>query len=91
MAPLWLKHGPHMVLKNWFLLNPNQCAQGCSMPNFTFLGVSCSAFFLEMAKTLPFYGQNMVLTWSLKLILPESQSLYPGIFKAKFHIAWFIP
>ena len=37
------------------------------MPNFTILGVSHSPLFLEMAKIWPFYGQNMVLTWSFKL------------------------
>ena len=61
MAKPWSSHGP----SNWFFLNHNQCAQGCSMPNFTFLGVSHSPLFLEMAKIWPFYGQNMVLTWFL--------------------------
>ena len=41
------------------------------MPNFTILGVSNSALFLEMAKIWPIYGQNMVLTWFFKLDLPE--------------------
>ena len=56
-ALLWPKHGQHMVWPfmaktwsspgpwNWFFLNLNQCAQGCSMPNFTLLGVSCSPLF----------------------------------------------
>merc|ERR1712082_267714 len=30
MAKPWSSHGP----PNWFFLNNNQCAQGCSMPNF---------------------------------------------------------
>ena len=30
MAKTWSTHGP----SNWFFLNLNQCAQGCSMPNF---------------------------------------------------------
>merc|ERR1712082_429059 len=34
------------------------------MLNYTILGVSHSPLFLEMAKTWPFYGQNMVLKWS---------------------------
>ena len=68
MALLWPKHGP----SNWFFLNKNQCAQECSKPNFTNLGVSKSSLFIEMAKIWPFYGQNMVLTWSSKLVLPES-------------------
>ena len=68
VALLWPKHGP----SNWFFLKLNQCAHGFSMPNFTILDVSHSPLFLEMAKTWPFYGQNMVVTWSIKLILPES-------------------
>merc|ERR1711954_98481 len=43
--------------------------------------------FLEMAKTWPFYGQNMVLTWPYNLVLPESLALCPGMFHAKFYIA----
>ena len=38
---------------------------------------------LEMVKIWPFYGQNMVLTWSLKWFLPESQSMYQGMLLAK--------
>ena len=37
------------------------------MPNLKILGVSHSPLFLEMAKIWPFYGQNMVLTWSFIL------------------------
>merc|ERR1712082_446875 len=45
-----------------------------------------------MAKTWPthdpaLYSQNIVLAWSLKLVLPESYSMCPGMFHAKFHIA----
>ena len=68
MAKTWFSHGP----SNWVFLNHNQYAKGCSMPNFTTLGVSHRPLFLEMAKIWPFYGQNMVLTWSFKWILPES-------------------
>ena len=68
MAITCTSHGP----SNRFFLNHNQCAQECSMPNFTNLGVSHCPLFLEMAKIWPFYGQNMVLTWSVKLVLPES-------------------
>ena len=38
IAKTWSSHGPSI----WFFLNINQCAQGCSLPNFTLLGVSCS-------------------------------------------------
>merc|ERR1712081_20094 len=79
MAKTWSSHGP----SNWFFLNRNHCAQGFSMQNFTILGVSYSPLFLEMAKKWPFYCQNMVLTWSFKLVLPESQSVCPGMLHAK--------
>ena len=83
--------GQNMVL-TWsftlfFFLNHNHRAQGCSMPNFTILGVSHSPLFLEMVKIWPFYGQNMVLTWCFKLGFPYSWSMCPGMFHAKFHIA----
>ena len=52
----WSSHGP----SNWFFLNYNQCAQGCSMPNFAILGVSHGPLSLEMAKIWPFYAK----TWS---------------------------
>ena len=45
------------------------------MPIFTILVVSHSSLFLEMANILPFYGQNMVVTWSFKLVLLESSKL----------------
>ena len=35
------------------------------------------------------YGQNMVLTWSLELVLPKS--LCQGMFHAKVHIAGVYP
>merc|ERR1712114_4390 len=87
MAKTWSSHGP----SNWFFLNHNQCAPGCSMPNFTILVVSNSPLFLEMAQIWPFYGQNMVLTWSFKLVLPESLSICPGILHAKFPNSGCIP
>ena len=65
---IWSSNGPSY----WFFLNHNQCAQGHSMTNFTILGLSHSPLFLAMAKIWPFYGQNMILTWSFKLVLPES-------------------
>ena len=45
MAKTWPFYGQNLVLKwslNWFFLNLNHYAQGCSMPNFTLLGVPCS-------------------------------------------------
>ena len=56
MAKTWSPHVP----SNWFFLNYNQYAQGCSMPNFTTLGVSHSPLSLEMAKIWHF----MAKTWS---------------------------
>ena len=67
-AKAWSSNGP----SNWFSLTHNQCSPGCYMPNFTILRVSHSPLFLEMANIWPFYGQNMVLTWSLKFVLDES-------------------
>ena len=60
------------------------------MPDFTILGESHSPPLIKMAKMGPFYGQNMVLTWSLKLVLPESWIFCQGMFHAKFPIAVFI-
>ena len=36
------------------------------MPNFTIQGVSHCPLFQEIAKIWPYYGQNIVLTWSFK-------------------------
>ena len=46
--------------------------------------------FPKNSKIWPFYWQNMVFTCSLILVLPESQSMCPGVLHAKFHIAGFI-
>ena len=46
--------------------------------------------FPRNGKIWPFYWQNMVFTCSLILVLPESQSMCPGMLHAKFHIAGFI-
>ena len=56
----WSLHGP----SNWFYLNLNQCAKGCTMQNFMILDVSHSPLFLEMGKIWPFWpehGPHMVL------------------------------
>ena len=61
MAKTWSSHGP----SNLFFLNDNQRAQGCSITNFTILGVSHSPTFLRyvqnMALLWPKYGPHMVL------------------------------
>ena len=36
---------------------------------YTIAGCILWPLFLKMAKTWPFYGQNMVLTWSFKLVI----------------------
>ena len=69
-------YGQYRILKvkwssNWFLLNLNHCAQGCHV-KFLIARFILLPPFLDMAKTWPFYCQNMVLTWSFKLVLPES-------------------
>ena len=38
MAKTWPSHGP----SNWISLNLNHCEQGCPMPNFILLHLSCS-------------------------------------------------
>ena len=48
MAKTWSSHDP----SNWFFLNFNQCAHGCSMPNFKLLGV----LFIPLSKKCPKYG-----------------------------------
>merc|ERR1711954_553066 len=86
MALLWPKHGPHMVLKidssRILMIVPRDVP--CQISH-------CWAYqvapFPRNGQIMVLYGQNMVLTWSLKLVLPESQSLCLGIFYAKLHIA----
>ena len=82
VAKTWSLHGP----SNWLFLNFNYWTKGYSMPNFIFLGLPISPF-LKNGKNMALYGQNMVLIWSLKLVLPESLSICQGMFHAKFHIA----
>ena len=38
---------------------------------------------MEVARLWPYHGQNMVLTWSFQLVLPESLSLCPKILHYK--------
>ena len=60
MAKTWSLNGP----SNWFFLNLHHYAQGCSMLNFTLLGVSSSRLFRNcqnMALLWPKHGPNMVL------------------------------
>merc|ERR1711954_204191 len=87
MAQTWSSHGP----SNWFFLIHSQCAPGCSMPNFTILSVSNSPLFLEMAKIWSFYGQNMVLTGSFKLLFVNHNQCAKGILHAKFQNSRCIP
>ena len=56
MTQTWSSHGP----SNWFFLNHSQCDQGCSMPNFTWLGLSCSCVSYKWPKYVPL----MAKTWS---------------------------
>ena len=57
-----------------------------SSPLFSTLPLS-ELVILEMVKIWTFYGPNMVLTWSLKWFLPESQSMYQGMPHAKVHFS----
>merc|ERR1711954_403724 len=56
MAKIWSSHGP----SNWFFLTHNQCAQGCSIPNFTILSIPNGPLFPKWPK----YGPFMAKTWS---------------------------
>ena len=71
IALLCPKHGLRFFFSYWFFLSFNECAQGCFMPYFTLLGVSCSpscqkcqnhGSFMTQA---PIYGPHMAHTWSL--------------------------
>ena len=68
MAKTWCPNGSW----NWFFLNLNQCAQGCSMQNFTQLDVSSSPLsqkWMNMALLWPQHGPHIFLqigsTWIL--------------------------
>ena len=67
MAKTWFSYCP----SNLFFLSFNQCAQGCSMPNFTLLDVSCSPLSQKWPK-YDLHGQNMVLILPFKFVPPES-------------------
>ena len=85
MAKTWHSHCP----SNCIFLNLNYCAQGCSMPNFTLLGLSGSPLSYKWPN-MALLWQNMALKWSFKSFLPESCSLCPGMFHAKFHFSGLI-
>ena len=59
MAETWFSCSP----LNWLFLNLNFCTQGCSMPNFTFLGLPCVLLFEKWPKlgSWPKQGSHMVL------------------------------
>ena len=71
MSLLWPKHGPHMVIEicssriliivPWYV--------PCHTLHCWFYPV---APFPRSGQNMALYGQNMVLTWFLKLVLPES-------------------
>ena len=85
-GPLWSKHGPHLVLEffsSWILVIVTRDVS-CQSSHCLVYPV---APFPRNSQNMALYGQNMVLAWSLKLVLPESWSMCPGIFHAKFDIA----
>ena len=95
MAKTLYSHGP----KNCFFLNLNQCDQGCSMPNFTLLDLSCSPHSYNWPKygpSWPKYGPHMVLqigsSWIL-IIVPRDvpcQSSHCWVYPvALFPSNWF--
>ena len=54
MALLWPEDGP----SNFFFLNLNHCEQGCSKPNFTLLGLSCSPLSWKCPKYGPLWPKH---------------------------------
>ena len=86
IAHLWPIHGPHMVLKicsSWMLVIVPRDVP-CHISHWW---VYSLASFPRNGQNIALYGQNMVLKWSLKLVLSEPESLCPGLFHARFHIA----
>ena len=70
-GPLWPKHGPHLVLKigsSWILINVPRNVLCQFSHNWMYPVV----LFLRNGQNMALYGQNMVLTRSFKLVLPES-------------------
>ena len=71
MALLWPKHGPHIVLQislSWILfIVPRDVT--CQISH---CWVYPLAPFPRNGQSIALYGQNMVLKWSLKLVLSES-------------------
>ena len=71
MAKILLKHGPHMVLK----INSSQVI--INVPRDVPCQIShCQVYpvapFPGNGKNIALYSQNMILTWFLKFVLPES-------------------
>ena len=63
MAQTWYSHG-YLI---WFFLNLNQCGQGCSM-KISHSWMYPVTPFPRNGQNMALYGQNMLLTWSLKLV-----------------------
>ena len=60
MVRTWSWNGPW----NYFFLNLHKCAQGCFMPNFTWLGISSNPLSLKWPKYCPLWpkqGPHIVL------------------------------
>ena len=71
MVFLWPKHSPQMVFKigsSGILINVPRDVP-CQISHCWVYPV---APFPRNGQNMALYGQNMVLTWSLKLVLPES-------------------
>ena len=58
IGPLYCQNMIWHGHSNGFVLNLNQCAKGCSMPNFTLLGVSCSPISYKWPKYGPLWPNN---------------------------------
>ena len=72
MALTWSKHGPDMVPYYTKLQGPVMLVFFGFNSKFDTFHISKTKSTVEIAKTLPFYGPNIVQTWYTYLVLPES-------------------
>ena len=87
---LWTSHGLHMVLKidsSWILIIVPRDVP-CQISH---CWVYTVAPYPRNGQNMAFYSQNMVLTWSIELALPESKSMCPGMLHDKLINSGCIP
>ena len=85
IALLWPKHGPYIVPQIGFSLILVTVPRDVPY-QILHCWVYPVAPFPRNGQNIALYDQNMVLTWFLKLVLPESLSMCPEMIHAKVHI-----